>query len=296
MSRFIITLLLLAAFAFPSVQAQTDTFPLPQVPSALNTPGARANYLALHYWDKYDFADNSLIGSKNISEQGFSNFISIMPYVTQREEAFEVLVSRMATNRRMVSYFMALAEKYLSEPLSPVYDEALYLLMLEKVVGCDAVSARDREEYGFDLRMAQKNRIGTKATDFAYLSRDGRRGRLQGVKGYDYVLLFLGDPECDICVRTKEELASSAVIKKMVDEGKLAVLSVCVEGKTEMWEATVAPKGWIDACDDKMAIYDKQLYEVKGLPVLYLLDGNHNILMKNVQPEQVIRRLSGGQR
>ena len=106
------------------------------------------------------------------------------------------------------------------------------------------------------------------------------------------MLLFLGDPECDICVQTKEELASSPIVKKMVDTKKLAVLSVCVEGKTDMWKETPAPKGWIDACDDKMAIYNKQLYEVKGLPVLYLLDGEHKVLMKNVQPEQLVRRLS----
>lgn len=274
------------------LRAQDNAFPLPQVPSALKTPESRANYLAVHYWDYYDFASNELIGNKDVSEQGFSNFISIMPYVSQREEAFRVLVSRMATNLRMLDYFMALAEKYLYEPLSPVYDEDLYLMMLEAVVASKSVPVSVKQEYDFDLMMAKKNRLGTKAADFTYLRRDGTKGRLWNIKGSDYILLFLGDPECDVCVKAKEKLASSAVIKDWVNTKKLAIISLCVEGKTQAWTKVSAPQGWIDACDEKLAIYDNALYEIKGLPVLYLLDGNHRVIMKNVQPEQIIRRLS----
>lgn len=291
-SRFAITLLLVMS-ASVMLQAQKASFPLPQVPSALNTPEARANYLAQHYWDLYDFCNNDLIGNKDISEQGFSNFISIMPYVTQREETFEIFVSRIASNQKMTAYFMALAEKYLSEPLSPVYDEALYLLLLEKIVACKDLPALDKEEYKFDLKMAKKNRLGTKAANFAFLRRDGVAGKLWDVRGGEYVLLLLGDPDCSVCVDAKEELANSLLIKNMVDKGKLAVLSVCVEGKTKGWKKSSAPKGWIDACDEKTAIYDKQLYEIKGLPVIYLLDSKHTVVMKNVQSNQIIRFLSG---
>ena len=74
-----------------SAMGQT-TFPLPAVPDTLTTRTDRANYLALHYWDNIDFNDSTLIGNEDISEQGFCNFISIMPYVTQQREAFDVFV------------------------------------------------------------------------------------------------------------------------------------------------------------------------------------------------------------
>lgn len=66
----------------PLCTTAQDTFPLPDVPTTLKGVEARANYLALHYWDKFDFSDNTLIGNKDVTEQGFSNFISIMPYVS----------------------------------------------------------------------------------------------------------------------------------------------------------------------------------------------------------------------
>ena len=72
---FSIIFLLIPFFLFAQ-----NGFPLPDVPQSLKGPELRANYLALHYWDRYDFGNDALIGNKEISEQGFSNFISIMPF------------------------------------------------------------------------------------------------------------------------------------------------------------------------------------------------------------------------
>ena len=266
----------------PSLLMSQENFPLPDVPTTLKGVEVRANYLAAHYWDRYDFADNTLIGNKNISEQGFSNFISIMPYVTAKEAAFESLASKLVSNSRMLQYFLGLGIKYLAEPLSPVYDEGLYIMFLEKIVAQPGITEGDREEAGFDLSMAKKNRIGTKAADFSFLKRNGRRDRLSNVSG-GHILLFFGDPECDVCVAVKEEMTASPLLADLVGSGRLTVLSVCVEGKTEAWEETPAPQGWIDACDDRQVIYGELLYDIPGLPVLYLLDKDHNVIMKNVQ-------------
>ena len=96
------TLLLIAIFLFfPLYITAQETFPLPDVPKTLKGVEARANYLASHYWDKIDFTDNALVGNKDISEQGFSNFISIMPYVTEKEAAFDCFASKLVSNSRL---------------------------------------------------------------------------------------------------------------------------------------------------------------------------------------------------
>lgn len=274
-----------------AVNAQ-KTFPLPEVPKILTTPEERANYLALHYWDRYDFNDTSLIGDEDISEQGFSNFISIMPYVTKKEEAFGQLAANLEKNARMLRYFAGLGEKYLSAPQSPVYDENLYILMLEKIIALPNIQEKDRSNYTFDLKMAKKNRIGTTATDFEFLMRNGKHSRLSNVES-DYLLLFFGDPECDVCNDTKKELLASPIVNKQLSNGKLKILYVCVEGETKAWKnSPTQGKGWIDACDKKGLIYDKQLYDLPGLPVLYLLDKEHRIMMKDVHHQQIFRFLS----
>lgn len=270
----------------PLCTTAQDTFPLPDVPTTLKGVEVRANYLALHYWDKFDFSDNTHIGNKDVTEQGFSNFISIMPYVSEKEAAFGSLAAKMVSNSRMLQYIMALGVKYLSEPMSPLYNEDLYIMFLQRIVAQEGISERDYEDAKFDLSMAMKNCIGTKAANFSYLKRDGKRSELAKTKG-EYILLFMGDPDCDICSVTKEEIVSNAVLKKYIDSGTLTVLSVCVEGKTDMWEQTPSPAKWIDACDDKQVIYEKLLYDIPGLPILYLLDKEHNVIMKNVQVSHI---------
>ena len=275
--KFIISIFLF----LPSLLIAQDVFPLPDVPGTLKAPEVRANYLALHYWDKLDFNDNSLIENRDMMEQGFSNFISIMPYVGEKKAAFEMLGSRLVTNTRMLQYFLTVGMKYLAEPLSPVYDEELYIMFLNGIVSQQGITERDYEEVAFELDMARKNRIGTKAADFAFLKRDGKQGRLSKVKA-EYILLFFGDPECDVCAEVKENLKSSEVIASFIDNGRLKVLSVCGEGDTDAWRQTTLPPAWIDACDDKQVIYSDLLYDIPGLPVLYLLDKEHNVIMKNV--------------
>ena len=80
---------------------------------------------------------------------------------------------------------------------------------------------------------------------------------------------------------------------RLVDSGRLKVLSVCVEGKTDAWKNGLTPKGWIDACDEGLVIYEDLLYEIPGLPVLLLLDNEHRVLMKNVYPCMVETFLMG---
>ena len=66
---------------------------------------------------------------------------------------------------------------------------------------------------------------------------------------------------------------------------------MCVEGMSDAWKEPRAPVGWMDVCDDRMEIHRGLLYEIPGLPVLYLLDKNHRVLLK-IQPRQELKTFS----
>ena len=262
------------------------TFPLPNVPDTLTTRTERANYLALHYWDNIDFNDSTIIGNEDISEQGFCNFISIMPYVTQQREAFDIFVQGIISNKKAQDYFMSIGQKYLAEPQSPVYNEALYIVLLEAITSTPNLSVGDSEKYNFMLRMERRNQVGTVACDFEFLLRDGTYKRLHDIDA-PYTLIFFGDPDCEICNRAKEQLQESIYIRLKWIGGDLAILSVCVEGKTEKWINTPAPEDWIDACDENCTIYDQLLYDIPGLPSLYLVDKEHRVVLRDVNVQTV---------
>ena len=275
-------LLYLAVFlCLPTcLMAQTSAFPLPEVPQILVNPTDRANYLAVHYWDGFNFKDNTLIDKPEVTEQGFSNFVSIMPYVTEQKSAFAVFAKRMAENSKMLQHLLEVSERYLFDNFSPVYNEELYLLLIEELLKQPQLSLVQRERLRYQQRVAQKNRIGQSATNFAFVLSNGKRMTLNDVKA-DYVLLYLNDPECSACQQIKKSIESSEVIARWKVSGKMKVVSVCIEGKTAGWENFEAPAGWIDGCDEGRKLLEEDLYDLRNLTAIYLLDANKRILMKN---------------
>ena len=275
--------ILLVVFALSTVvnSLGSEVFPLPSVPDSLVTAKSRANYLALHYWDNIDFNDSTIIGNEDISEQGFSNFISIMPYVTQKEVAFAEFVSKISLKPDVQDYFMAVAKKYLAESQSPVFNEELYIMMLQSLLSSDMLDSARRDKYSVILDTEMKNRVGEVATDFEFMLRDGGRGRLSEINA-KYILVFFSDPDCDRCNSVKTQIDASAVVRIKLLLGDLALLSVCVEGDTDAWKRIKTPDEWIDACDEKCAIYDQELYDIPGLPSFYLLDSSHRVILRDV--------------
>lgn len=274
---------LLVVFALSALvnSLGSEVFPLPSVPDSLVTTESRANYLALHYWDNIDFNDSTIIGNKDISEQGFSNFISIMPYVTQKEIAFSEFISKISLRPDVQDYFMAVAKKYLAESQSPVFNDELYIMMLQSLLSSDMLDSARRDKYSAILGTEMKNRVGEVATDFEFMLRDGQRDKLSEIDA-KYILIFFSDPDCDRCNLVKAQIDASAVVRIKLLLGDLALLSVCVEGDTETWKTSKTPDEWIDACDEKCAIYDQELYDIPGLPSFYLLDSSRRVILRDV--------------
>ena len=275
--------ILLVVFALSAVvnSLGSEVFPLPSVPDSLVTAESRANYLALHYWDNIDFNDPTIIGNEDISEQGFSNFISIMPYVTQKEVAFAEFISKISLKPDVQDYFMAVAKKYLAESQSPVFNDELYIMMLQSLLSSDMLDSARRAKYSVILDTEMKNRVGEVATDFEFMLRDGGRGRLSEIDA-KYILVFFSDPDCDRCNSVKAQIDASAVVRIKLLLGDLALLSVCVEGDTDAWKRIKTPDEWIDTCDEKGEIYDQELYDIPGLPSFYLLDSSHRVILRDV--------------
>ena len=77
MKKRLFTLFVLWACTLVQAQAQ-QSFPYPAIPDTLRSVEQRAGYLSEHYWDNYNFADTLLLKSKEVTEQGFVNFIDIL--------------------------------------------------------------------------------------------------------------------------------------------------------------------------------------------------------------------------
>ena len=215
--------------SYAQKREETKTFRLPDVPDTLTAPEDRAAYLSLHYWDHFDFADTSLISRPEITEQAFVDFASVLPYTPKAQQAVDTLFSRTLAEKEMFYHFIALADKYLYEPNSPMHDEELHILVLRALVNNPRLDEADKLRPRYLLEMALKNRPGDVAADFIVTCRNGKRVCLSEIKA-EHTLLYFNDPDCEDCRRVKERLASSPTVNRLLESGRLKLLSICVEG------------------------------------------------------------------
>lgn len=257
--------------------------PLPAVPPSLTLPEERAAYIIAHFWDGMDFRDTLRSRDRAFMEQNFVNYLSLFPHARQEALASPVgtLLKAAAADSLALSLVNDLAEQYLDDPASPMRNGEYYILFLEELLRLPGLSEYDRLRPAYLLETARKNRPGTTAADFTYTDRKGCRRTLHATHGKRLLLLF-HDPACPHCAEVLDELRRSAVIGKLVKDGKLSVLAVCIGGDRELWNETkdTMPTEWTEAIDES-GIMEHELYSLPAMPVIYLLDGDKKVILKN---------------
>lgn len=271
-------------------------FHFPEIPATLTEPEARKAYLLTHYWEQFDFADTMLVDNRDVTEQGFVNFIAILADNTPEElvrESLKNWCTGFVGKDHARRVLTQTTDEYLYNPNSPFYNEGLYGMYLEALLGKLPQTDAMRSSYQFKLKLVKRNNPGNRATDFTYYLPDGRRRTLADtkVKG-DRLLLMFYDPECESCHEVLLQMAADATLAEAVRTGKLSVLAIYTEGNDEAWRKTLAdmPEGWTVGTDHE-AIKTGALYDLKAMPSLYLLDGNKQVILKDTPYEQIHRTL-----
>lgn len=279
------------------VPAGTDTitgFYYPVLPAVLTSPEDRAAYLVEHYWDNVDFADTNYVHRPEVTEQAWANFVDVLKLVSpaQADAALKAAMERASADRKCLRYMAGLADKYLYDPNSPYRNEEFYISVLDALLASPVLDETDKIRPKARRELAQRNRLGTTALDFVYTLSDGSQGRLHGVEA-EYLVLFINNPGCEACTKTVSALKLMPALAKAQQEGRLKVLSLYPDEDVDYWRDHLYeyPDHWVKAYDKGMVLTHKNLYDLKALPTLYLLDRAKRVLLKDVTPEDINRWL-----
>lgn len=268
----------------------TKIFALPVIPALLNTPESRADYLVRHYWENVDFADTTYLDHREVMEQAWVDYIDIMKLVPEETaiSAIKQMYKDAGKKKKVFFFFTDLAEKYLYDPNSPMRNEELYIPVLDAMLESTVLDDTEKILPKGRRELAEQNRLGRQAEDFTYTLVSGKSGTLYGVKA-DYTLLFINNPGCHACEEGIKELKQAPAINKEFEAGNLKILSVYPDEDKEEWERHLSdfPKEWINGYDKKLMIKEKNLYDLKAIPTLYLLDKNKKVLLKDAVVGQI---------
>ena len=283
-------------------------FPQVEVPSMYTDPSERTAWIAGHLWDRFTdttsvyACDSTLVNGVPMEavESQMGLFATLLGQLSldeggkavvrlyDRAEAFE----RKYPDSNVFEELNRLTEHYLYDPNSPVRNEDLYGRYVARLAQSDLVDDAYRKGYEWTARKCSLNQVGTPATDFSFTDTRGRVRTLYGIKA-DYVLLVFGNPGCKACQELVQAMDETPEIAALLSSGRLQVVDVYIDPDVDDWKAHVSeyPADWINGYDHEYAIRTDVLYNVRGIPSIYLLDADKTVLMKDAVQEQVLTAL-----
>ena len=263
-------------------------FSLPSVPMMITDPQARADYIVSNYWNNFDFNDTTFINKPDITEQAFVDYIYMLSHAEQLVVIASVgnMLERAQVNEDMFTYFTDLLEKYLYDPNSPMRNEEIYIIALEYIIDSPKINETNKLRPRFQFEQLNKNRPGQIAIDFVYTLANEKRERMHQIKS-DYLIIFFNNPGCHACNGIQLGLENSPVILRMQEIGALKILAMYVDEEIDEWKRyhSSVPTQWINGYDASLVIRDEQLYDLRAIPNLYLLDKDKQVILKDAPPE-----------
>ncbi|MEG1611791.1 MAG: DUF5106 domain-containing protein [Alistipes sp.] len=265
------------------VDVQESAVFLPMLPPVQLEGEELINYMHTHYWDRFDFADTLFIARADTVQMLEAYAAYVAHYLDAKNTApLDSLMRRASVSRPMLDYFWMLGERVLYDPNSPLRSDELYISVLRAVVSSPFYNQWERISPEHDLKLALQNRVGQRANDFDYTLASGGHGRLYGVNA-DYVLLFLSNPECPMCAQMRGEIAASPLLTELIERGDLKVIVLYPDEDLTAWRdhAADVPTAWINAYDKGCVITERESYDLRAIPSLYLLDRDKRVLLKD---------------
>ena len=285
---------LFALWACTLVQAQAQqSFPYPAIPDTLRSVEQRAGYLSEHYWDNYNFADTLLLKSKEVTEQGFVNFIDILNRfnldnaskgvahkdiaqkgitrkdITQKgiaqkditQQGIACFTRKAFSNAAAKERFENLIEHYFEDQLSPVRNDRVYLIFLEEMKNSPCFDETEKERIAFKIKTTNKNLPGDIAINFKFKDENRKEHQLSDYKDQKVILYFY-DPDCENCHEV------SAWLKQQSIPADIKVLKMIADN------------------------HISYMYSLKNMPTIFLLDKENKVILKDCTAQELIENIS----
>ncbi|MGJ1387076.1 DUF5106 domain-containing protein [Sphingobacterium spiritivorum] len=236
-----------------------------------------------NFWDDFDFNDEVLY--KRDGEQAIADFIGLFPSSSSEEiqKAVFRMLSKAESNPQAFAFFQGLFKKYLYDPNSPLRNDMYYESVIGYLIHSDKVSAIEKNTYEQLLKTVKKNKVGTEATSFSVALQSGKEVRLEEIDA-PFLLLIFYEPDCNSCKSIIEKMKNIPELNELIDNKKLLkILAVYAVGNEEIWKDyfPYMPGNWINAIDKNQYIINRNLYDLKASPTMYLLDQRKHVILKD---------------
>jgi len=288
--------------------ADMRDFPTIKTPDVYSENKDRQRYLAEHFWDRFFSEREGMVCDSftvygvptPVLEEAFSGYVAVLQSIdiATAKEDIGAFFDRIESAQRedigsnVYEVFGLLMDRYLYDPNSPFRNEDLYLPYVEKLSKSKLTSPDMAPAFANEARLCALNPIGSPAADFRFTDSNGVTRHLHDVNALHTLLLF-SNPGCTACEDLVKSIKSIRNIDRKISMGRLAIVNVYIDDDLTAWRQhlPVFPRNWYNGYDTDHVIRRDLIYNIRGIPSLYILDKDKRVVMKDAPEENVLRFL-----
>ncbi|HBF88496.1 MAG TPA: hypothetical protein DDX39_07635 [Bacteroidales bacterium] len=243
-------------------------------------------YYKKHYFDNIDFSDERMLKTPILNSK-IKNFLE--NYLDYHPDSIisllNYVIAPMKKNNKVYKYMIMQILSHFETNILFGYDE-VFIYIAEKYFINDADFWKEPVYLSkIQNRVDVKKRIitGQIAPDLKLKTINDEPLNLYGINS-KMTILYFWNPDCGHCQIVTPELHT--VYEKYKEKG-IIVFAVFTEGNKEEWNKYIHEKGisdWINVYDPDYTSKFKEVYDIMGTPIMFVLDENKRIIAKKINP------------
>ncbi len=259
--------------------------PLPPLPSTISSNEQYLAYSALHAFDNFPYTDGRMSTTPTAMNRLLAVCSNLFYMNPQNSPAIaDTLLTRWQANAANYHAFFTVMEAAFGTIGVSFWTEEIYLTMLQNALAYPQLEERRKNYYQQLYKLQSKNLPGSQIPDIQILWKDDSRSSLYTVEA-EYTLLYLQNPDCHTCTAVREELSRNPELAQAVSSGRLKVVTLYFEKDEALWRRYLTTKAnpqWQHGWDYQGKIESEQLFDLRAIPVIFLLDKDKKVIVKNL--------------
>lgn len=236
------------------------------------------------YWMNYSFTDQQLIENPELIKAPTLSFLNLLDGYSKPTsvKALKLFMDKLLVSDTSVLKFTVdeVLDKYLYRADSPIRNEEYYLTIVDCLINSQRISDVNKMKFEFQKKMISLNQVGSIAMNFDFITKEGRTTELYGIEAL-YTLIYFHHPDCDECKKMKRLMQGSPLLSRLLQNKQLVILAVFTDNDKSLWQNTALPRQWINSYNTDQSVVQKNLYDLRAIPCLYLLNRDKRVIIKD---------------
>lgn len=241
---------------------------------------SRTDYLMEHFWDPFDFKNNSIV-DQNALNHAFGVYVQAMAFASDNKinESVKKLIDNIKKSPGLTFQFAKAAEENLYGPRAELWGDYIYSQFIKNLLENKNIKESQKKHFESQYEIIQRSLIGASFPQISVKNMEGTEIKLNSRK--KFTLYEFTPPSCENCNYSNLRLDISAPINDLIENESLEVDIIVLDDKKPIgnfpskWNIYYSPE-------------ENKLPDIRIYPCFYVVDNEGKIIGKNMHVDDAI--------